>query len=103
MQNEIVPRLKSIAEDTPLETLGMTTVWTTQQVGETQVISPLSETGIARSYSAVLLKNLNWPGAYTVGHSKGWVNIYIGYGQKLLQNSFNPVSPKDIAVEGVDT
>lgn len=66
------------------------------------MVSALSESGAAKSYNAVLLKNLNWPGAFTVGHSKGWVNIYIGYGQKLLQGSFHPVSPKDISTEGVD-
>jgi hypothetical protein len=51
---------------------------------------------MVKSYSVALLKNLNWPGSYTVGHSKGWVNIYIGYGHKLLQASFTPVSPKDL-------
>ena len=37
-----------------------------------------------------------------MGYSGGWVNIYIGYGQKIIQASFNPVQPKDIAVEGED-
>ena len=80
----------------------MTTAWTAQQIGETQEVTPLDESGTARSYSVAVLKNLNWPGSFTVGHSKGWVNIYIGYGHKLLQNSFIPISPKDLSNQGVD-
>lgn len=72
-------------------------------MGETQVINLVGkQEGQTTCYGVVLLKNLSWPGAYTVGYSGGWVNVYVGYGHKVSQVSFNPSQPKDLAVEGED-
>lgn len=38
-------------------------------------------------YASVLLKNLVWPGAFTVGYKGGWANIYVGYGQRISQQN----------------
>lgn len=35
--------------------------------------------------------------------SKGFGSIYIGYGYKLTQDCFSPISPQDIEVEGKET
>lgn len=94
-------RFKSIAEDKPLEKLGYTTNWSTQIAGETQTISAYGKDN-QTIYGVACLRSLTWPGATTVGYAGGWVNIYIGYGQKVTQASFIPLQPKDLAVEGED-
>lgn len=100
-KDPLVDRFKPIAEDKPLEKLGYTTNWSIQLMGETQTIGAF-ERQLQTVYGVACLKNLTWPGAVTVGYSGGWVNIYVGYGQKVVQSSFVPIQPKDIAVEGED-
>lgn len=34
-------------------------------------------------YGTIVFKNLTWPGSYTVVQSKGWCNVYVGYGLKV--------------------
>jgi len=41
--------------------------------------------GQSAVYACVLLKNLVWPGAATIGFKGGWTNVYVGYGQRVSQ------------------
>jgi len=34
-------------------------------------------------YATTVIKNLTWPGAVAVAQTKGYSNIYIGYGLKI--------------------
>ena len=60
--------------------------------GNTQVFNGKDE-GTTNCYGLVTLKNPNWPGWLTVANMKGFGSIYIGYGYKLTQKCFFPMSP----------
>ena len=47
---------------------------------------------------------VNFLGIYInfIYQSKGWVNIYIGYGNKVNQSPFIPVQPEKVYDEGED-
>lgn len=48
----------------------------------------------------MLLKNLVWPGASTVGYKGGWTNIYIGSGQRISQVNSLIKQLDNLQVEG---
>lgn len=84
----IIERLKGIAEDKPYEILGLAANWTIQQCGETVPISLVGkQEGQSTVYANILLKNLIWPGSYTMGYKGAWTNIYIGYGHRISQQN----------------
>ncbi len=85
-----VEQLKAIVEDKPLASHGFESNWQLRQCGETLNFAKGDGTAC---YSVVLLRNLTWPGAAAVAWSGGWVNVYVGYGQKISQPSFLPISP----------
>lgn len=76
--------------------------WIAKQVGNLQVFSGKEE-GTTNCYGHVVLKNPHWPGWLTVANGKGFGSIYIGYGYKLTQDCFYPLSPQDIEFEGKET
>lgn len=84
----MVDRLKGISEDKPYEALGYTSNWTVQLCGQSISINLIGkQEGQSVIYGVVLLKNLVWPGASTVGYRGGWTNIYVGYGHKISQEN----------------
>lgn len=74
--------------------------WQVREYGDSQQFNLIGkEEGSVGVYGTVAIRNLTWPGAMLVANSKGWCNIYVGYGLKINQNPFNPVQPDDILVE----
>ena len=55
--------------------------------------------GTTSVYGVVCLRNPHWPGWYTVASNKEFGSIYIGYGLKFSQPSFEPIGPADLGVE----
>lgn len=81
--------------------MGYSANWTTSIQGETVGVSLIGkQEGQTAVYGVVLLKNLVWPGASTVGYRGGWVNIYVGYGQKLSQQNLLIREVKEVQAEG---
>ncbi len=97
----MVERLKGITEDKPYEALGYTSNWTVQICGETIPISLVGkQQGQSALYASILLRNLVWPGAATVGFKGGWTNIYVGYGQRISQQNLLIKQLDNLQIEG---
>jgi hypothetical protein len=93
--------LKGISEDKPYEQMGLTTNWTVQLCGETVQVNLVGkQEGQTALYASILLRNLVWPGAATVGYKGAWTNIYIGYGQRISQQNNLIKSLTNLQVEG---
>ena len=83
-------RFKAINEDVP--TPGYETAWVSRVVGDAQQYTqPAKET--TACYAVNVIKSLYWPGAVTVAKGGKFTNIYVGYGIKRGDNSFNPTEP----------
>lgn len=87
--DEPAPRLRDIGSDIPLnpkDEENPLSNWVIREYGD---LTKFQDGAVC--YGVVCLKNQRWPGAYTVGNYNGWANIYIGYGQKEIQEPFLPV------------
>ena len=87
-KDPMIERLKPISDDKPYENQGYTAAsnWVIQQCGETIPVNLIGkQEGQTAIYGTVLVKNLSWPGAATVGYKGGFSNIYIGYGHRANQ------------------
>lgn len=63
--------------------------------------APLSSTQIpGMKHGVGGVKNLLWPGAYTVASSSTFANIYVGYG--LMNSRYKPVQPPPLQKEYTD-
>jgi len=73
-------------------------LWKSRIYGDNQIYNTGKDEG-PLSYAAVSIKNLLWPGAYTVASVQGYVNIYVGYGLKLSTLTVDPFQPGDCKSE----
>ena len=102
-KDPMVERLKGITEDKPNEALGYPSAWLNQIYGETVPINLVGrQEGQSAIYGVAALKNLSWPGAYTIGYKGGWANVYIGYGHRISQENVLVKELNDLAIEGQD-
>lgn len=62
-------------------------------VGDTQQYSQLPPKEGTTSYATLVVRSLRWPGAVTVAKGGKITSIYIGYGLKRGDSSFNPTEP----------
>ena len=83
-------RFRTINEDNALK--GYESAWISRVVGDQQQYNQASKEGTV-CYAVNVLKSLYWPGAYTVAKGGKFTNIYVGYGMKRGDNSFNPTEP----------
>lgn len=74
--------------------------WISKVVGDTQVYTK-GDANI--SYAVNVLKSVRWPGASTVSKGGKFTNIYVGYGIKRVDPSYNPTSPPIIDSEPIDS
>ena len=77
----------------------METAWISKVVGDTQQYSKGEGTV---SYAVNVLKSIRWPGAITVCKGGKFTNVYVGYGVKRVDPSFNPTSPPLVETEPTD-
>ena len=66
--------------------------WLSKVVGDTQQYTDGGE-GETASYAVNVLKSLRWPGAITVSKGGKFTSIYVGYGLKKGDPSYNPIEP----------
>lgn len=67
--------------------------WISKIVGDTQLYNqPPPKEGTV-SYAVNVIKSLRWPGAMTVAKGGKFTNIYVGYGLKKDNPSYNPTEP----------
>lgn len=48
------------------------------------------------SYAVNVVKSLRWPGSTTVAKSGKFTTIYVGYGLKRGDPSYNPIEPPSV-------
>lgn len=49
-----------------------------------------------------VLKSLRWPGALTVAKGGKFTSIYVGYGMKRGDPSYNPIEPPEVQKDPID-
>ncbi|OMJ95406.1 hypothetical protein SteCoe_1167 [Stentor coeruleus] len=95
-----VDRLRAISEDDPLQ--GEEKSWVISSIGDTQVYAAKPPQEGSVTYAVTLVRNLRWPGNYTVYKGGRWVNFYLGYGVKKTDPTFVPISPPDVNADPDD-
>lgn len=93
-EDKVLETLMGINEDAPIAPLE--TAWMMKVVGDNQPYNPDGEEEGAVNYAANVIKSLRWPGAYTVAYNGQYTNIYVGYGLKHGNVSYNPTTPPDV-------
>lgn len=92
--DKTLEQLMAINEDAPIPTLE--TAWLLKIVGDDQPYNPEDGEEGTQTYAANVIKSLRWPGACTVAYGSQYTNIYVGYGLKFGDVSYNPTSPPDV-------
>lgn len=93
-EDKVLEKLMGINEDAPI--LPLETAWLMKIVGDDQPYNPEDGEEGNVIYAANVIKSLRWPGAYCVAKSGNYMNIYIGYGLKFGDVSYNPTSPPEV-------
>jgi len=92
-----VDRFRALNEHAPV--LNMETAWISKVAGDSQQYTKGESTV---SYAVNVVKSIKWPGAVTVCKGGKFTNVYVGYGIKRVDPSFNPTSPPEIDTEPMD-
>ena len=83
-------RFRDIGEHTAFE--ADQPAWLSKVVGDTQQYSEGGESDTL-SYAINVIQSLRWPGAVTVSKGGKHTSIYVGYGLKKGDPSYNPIEP----------
>ena len=78
---------------------GSESSWNTKLAGDAQQYTKGEATVC---YAVNVIKSLRWPGAITVSKGGRFSNLYIGYGIKRTDPSFNPTMPPNVDKEPED-
>ena len=81
---------------------GLEISWLSKVVGDTQPYNQLPPKEGTTTYAVNVLRSLRWPGALTVAQNGIFSNIYVGYGLKRGDISFNPTEPPEVQKDPVD-
>lgn len=85
------PMLRGLVDDKDLD-------WSVQQFGDMATYK--TEDGGIRSNRVTAVRSLTWPGAVCVAKGGGgFANMYVGYGMKVGDPDFFPMSPPEIMDE----
>ena len=69
--------------------------WISKVVGDTHQYSEGGE-GETISYAINVIRSLRWPGAVTVAKGGKSTTVYVGYGMKRGDPSYNPIEPPSV-------
>ena len=69
--------------------------WISKVVGDTQQYTEGGE-GENISYAINVIKSLRWPGSTTVSKGGKCTTVYVGYGLKKGDPSYNPIEPPEV-------
>jgi len=92
-----VDAYRALNEHTPCQ--GMETAFISKVVGDPQTYTKGEGTVC---YAVNVIKSIRWPGAVTVSKGGKFTNVYVGYGVKRADSSFNPTSPPTVDEEPQD-
>ena len=73
--------------------------WLSKVVGDQQLYAESGAEGENISYAVNVIKSLRWPGAVTVAKGGKHTSVYIGYGLKKGDPSYNPIEPPAVQVD----
>ena len=83
-------RFRDLAQHKPYQ--GEQPAWISKVVGDTHQYTEGGE-GETISYAINVIRSLRWPGSVTVSKGGKCTTVYVGYGMKKGDPSYNPVEP----------
>ena len=88
-------RLKPLTHDVKVK--GGLPAWTVRLCGDqTNYASENLNNKTKVNYGVVVVRSLQWPGAYTLYTGGRWLQIYVGEGQKYEEATYYPIYPPKI-------
>lgn len=93
-------RLKPITLDSKVK--GGLSAWVVKHCGEKDVFGTPKNPLDKVNYGVVVVKSLQWPGAYTFFSQGRWMQVYVGDGLKYEQKTFYPVFPPKIMDDPIE-
>lgn len=86
-------RLKSISDDQKVTVSKSQKIqpWVTKLMGDSSEYK--TEQGKSVSNGVVVVRSLQWPGAFNFYHQGRYLHVYVGTGHKYEEVSFFPVHP----------
>ena len=79
----------------------MEIAWISKVVGDTQQYNKQVGEG-TQSYAVNMIKSLRWPGSVTVAKGGKFTSIYVGWGLKKGESSYQPIEPPEVQVDPDD-
>lgn len=96
-------RFRGINEQQPMPDMGEGVApWISKVCGDTQQYNQLPPKEGTTTYAVNVLRSLRWPGAITVAKNGKFTNVYVGYGLKRGDPSFNPTEPPEVCKDPSD-
>ena len=91
------PRLKPITQDSQLQLTksAKQAAWVVRLCGDKTEYGS-TKPGAVVCNGVVVVRSLQWPGAYSFFQNEAWHQIYLGTGHKFEQASFFPVNPPTV-------
>ncbi len=92
------PRLKPISQDAQLQLTksAKQPSWVVRLCGDPAEYGHPAKPGAALCNGVVVVRSLQWPGAFSFFHNEAWHQVYLGSGHKFEQASFFPVEPPSV-------
>ena len=76
--------------------------WSSKVAGDLQQYNQLPPKEGTATYAVNVVRSLRWPGALTVAKGGKFTNIYVGYGLKRGDPSYNPTEPPEVQRDPTD-
>ena len=80
---------------------GMETAWISKVLGDTQQYNKQVGEG-TQSYAVNVVKSLRWPGSITVAKGGKFCTVYVGWGLKKGESSYQPIEPPEVQADPDD-
>ena len=79
----------------------MESAWVTKVTGDTQPYNKQTGEG-TQTYAVNVIKSLRWPGSITVAKSGKFCTVYVGWGLKKGDPSYQPIEPPEVQADPDD-
>ena len=91
-----VERFRDISAHTPFGGEGGQPSWISKVVGDQQQYTLEGAEGENYTFAVNVIKSLRWPGAVTVSKAGKCTSVYVGFGLKKGDPSYNPTEPPNV-------
>ena len=91
-----VERFRGISEHATFGGEGGQPSWISKVVGDTQQYTQEGAEGENYTFAVNVIKSLRWPGAVTVSKAGKCTSVYVGFGLKKGDPSYNPCAPPNV-------